>query len=131
MKRTSVITGNAPIPIGPYPQAIQAGGQVFVSGQIPLDPSTGEIPESFEKQCHQVLRNLQAVLEGSGTSMELVVKVTIYMLDLDRFDELNSIYAQYFGESKPARACVEVRGLPKGAAVEMDAIALVAGTLNS
>ena len=124
MKRTSVITANAPAPVGPYSQAIRANGQVFVSGQIPLDPSTGEIAESFEKQCHQVLRNLQAVLEGSGTSMELVVKVTIYMMDLDRFDELNSIYAQYFGESKPARVCVEVRGLPQGAAVEMDAIAL-------
>ncbi len=131
MKRTSVITANAPAPVGPYSQAIRADGQVFVSGQIPLDPLTGEIPESFEKQCHQVLRNLQAVLEGSGTSMELVVKVTIYMMDLDRFDELNSIYAQYFGESKPARACVEVRGLPKGAAVEMDAIALVASALHS
>ena len=131
MKRTSVITANAPAPVGPYSQAILADGQVFVSGQIPLDPSTGEIPESFEKQCHQVLRNLQAVLEGSGTSMELVVKVTIYMIDLDLFEELNSIYAQYFGESKPARACVEVSGLPKGAALEMDAIALVAGALNS
>ena len=125
MKRSIVETKKAPPPVGPYSQAIQAGNMVFVSGQIALHPETNEIPEDFTTQCHQVLRNLQAILEASGSSLEHTVKVMIYMTDIDRFNELNEIYAGYLGSSKPARACVEVSRLPKGVLVEMDAVALI------
>ena len=125
MKRSIVETKKAPPPVGPYSQAIQAGNMVFVSGQIALHPETNEIPEDFTTQCHQVLKNLQAILEASGSSLEHTVKVMIYMTDIDRFNELNEIYAGYLGSSKPARACVEVSKLPKGVLVEMDAVALI------
>ena len=125
MKRNIVVTDMAPPPVGPYSQAIQAGNLVFVSGQIALHPLTGEIPEDFDAQCHQVLKNLQAILEASGSSLELTVKVMIYLTDINRFNELNEIYSGYFGASKPARACVEVSNLPKGVLVEMDATALI------
>ena len=107
MKRSIVETKKAPPPVGPYSQAIQAGNMVFVSGQIALHPETNEIPEDFTTQCHQVLKNLQAILEASGSSLEHTVKVMIYMTDIDRFNELNEIYAGYLGSAKPARACVE------------------------
>ena len=125
MKRSIVETKKAPPPVGPYSQAIQAGNMVFVSGQIALHPETNEIPEDFTTQCHQVLKNLQAILEASGSSLEHTVKVMIYMTDIDRFNELNEIYADYLGSAKPARACVEVSRLPKGVLVEMDAVALI------
>jgi 2-iminobutanoate/2-iminopropanoate deaminase len=125
MKRSIVETKKAPPPVGPYSQAIQAGNMVFVSGQIALHPETNEIPEDFTTQCHQVLKNLQAILEASGSSLEHTVKVMIYMTDIDRFNELNEIYEGYLGSAKPARACVEVSRLPKGVLVEMDAIALI------
>ena len=125
MKRSIVETKKAPPPVGPYSQAIQAGNMVFVSGQIALHPETNEIPEDFTTQCHQVLKNLQAILEASGSSLEHTVKVMIYMTDIDRFNELNEIYARYLGSAKPARACVEVSRLPKGVLVEMDAVALI------
>ena len=125
MKRSIVETKKAPPPVGPYSQAIQAGNMVFVSGQIALHPETNEIPEDFTTQCHQVLRNLQAILEASGSSLEHTVKVMIYMTDIDRFNELNEIYDGYLGSAKPARACVEVSKLPKGVLVEMDAVALI------
>ena len=125
MKRSIVETKKAPPPVGPYSQAIQAGNMVFVSGQIALHPETNEIPEDFTTQCHQVLKNLQAILEASGSSLEHTVKVMIYMTDIDRFNELNEIYDGYLGSAKPARACVEVSRLPKGVLVEMDAVALI------
>ena len=125
MKRSIVETKKAPPPVGPYSQAIQAGNMVFVSGQIALHPETNEIPEDFTTQCHQVLKNLQAILEASGSSLEHTVKVMIYMTDIDRFNELNEIYEGYLGSAKPARACVEVSRLPKGVLVEMDAVALI------
>ena len=125
MKRSIVETKKAPPPVGPYSQAIQAGNMVFVSGQIALHPETNKIPEDFTTQCHQVLRNLQAILEASGSSLEHTVKVMIYMTNIDRFNELNEIYARYLGSAKPARACVEVSRLPKGVLVEMDAVALI------
>ena len=101
MKRSIVETKKAPPPVGPYSQAIQAGNMVFVSGQIALYPETNEIPEDFTAQCHQVLKNLQAILEASGSSLEHTVKVMIYMTDIDRFNELNEIYAGYLGSAKP------------------------------
>ena len=124
MKRNIVVTDMAPPPVGPYSQAIQAGDLVFVSGQIALHPETGAIPEDFGAQCHQVLKNLQAILEASGSSLELTVKVMIYLTDINRFNERNEIDSGDFGASKPARACVEVSNLPKGVFVEMDATAL-------
>jgi 2-iminobutanoate/2-iminopropanoate deaminase len=97
---------------------------LFVSGQIPLDPENGELVlSSFAEQCHRVLLNLKIILEAGGSALENVLKVTIYVKNLAQFDELNEIYSEYFDAAKPARACVEVSALPKGVAVEMDAIA--------
>ncbi len=123
MTRSIVQTVAAPPPIGSYSQAIRSGDMLFVSGQIPLDPKTGEIPDTFSKQTHRVLLNLKAVLEAGGSSLDQVLKVTIYMQNLDQFDQMNQIYAEYFGSSKPARACVEVSALPKGVGLEIEAIA--------
>ncbi len=121
----SVATGDAPAAIGPYSQAIKANGFVYTSGQIPLDPATGNLVEgSFEDQVHRVFANLQAILAAAGTGFNRVVKATVYVTDLGNFGSLNSIYASYFGEHKPARTTVEVPALPKGATVEIDLVAL-------
>ena len=113
-----------PAPVGPYSQAVSCGNILYVSGQIPLDPESGElVGNSFAEQCHQVLLNLKIILEAGGSGLERVLKVTIYMKNLAQFGELNEIYSEYFDDSKPARVCVEVSNLPKGADVEMDAIA--------
>lgn len=124
MSRAIVNTSKAPAPVGPYSQAVRCGNMLFVSGQIPLDPENGELVlSSFAEQCHRVLLNLKIILEAGGSALENVLKVTIYMENLAQFNELNKIYSEYFGAAKPARACVEVSALPKGVAVEMDAIA--------
>jgi 2-iminobutanoate/2-iminopropanoate deaminase len=121
----SIATGDAPAAIGPYSQAIKANGFVYTSGQIPLDPATGNLVEgSFEDQVHRVFANLQAILTAAGTGFNRVVKATVYVTDLGNFGTLNSIYASYFGEHKPARTTVEVPALPKGATVEIDLVAL-------
>ena len=123
MKRV-ISTANAPQAIGPYSQAIEAGGFVFVSGQIPLIPATGELVEgSVEVQTARVLENLKAILEAAGSSLENVVKTTVYITNMDDFAKVNGIYGQYFQENPPARVCVEVSKLPKGALVEIDVIA--------
>lgn len=119
-----ISTAEAPQAIGPYSQAIEAGGFVFVSGQIPLIPATGELVEgSVEVQTARVLENLKAILEAAGSSMESVVKTTVYITNMDDFAKVNGIYGQYFQENPPARVCVEVSKLPKGALVEIDVIA--------
>lgn len=119
-----ISTANAPQAIGPYSQAIEAGGFVFVSGQIPLIPATGELVEgSVEVQTARVLENLKAILEAAGSSLENVVKTTVYITNMDDFAKVNGIYGQYFQENSPARVCVEVSKLPKGALVEIDVIA--------
>ena len=119
-----ISTANAPQAIGPYSQAIEAGGFVFVSGQIPLIPTTGELVEgSVEVQTARVLENLKAILEAAGASLEDVVKTTVYITNMDDFAKVNGIYGQYFQENPPARVCVEVSKLPKGALVEIDVIA--------
>ena len=124
MSRSIVNTSKAPAPVGPYSQAIRCGNMLFVSGQIPLDPESGELVlNSFAEQCHRVLLNLKIILEAGGSALGNVLKVTIYMQNIAQFNELNEIYSEYFDASKPARACVEVSALPKGVAVEMDAIA--------
>ena len=119
-----ISTAEAPQAIGPYSQAIEAGGFVFVSGQIPLIPATGELVEgSVEVQTARVLENLKAILEAVGSSLESVVKTTVYITNMDDFAKVNGIYGQYFQENPPARVCVEVSKLPKGALVEIDVIA--------
>ena len=124
MSRSIIKTSKATEPIGPYSQAVISGNILYVSGQIPLDPESGElVGNSFAEQCHRVLLNLKIILEAGGSGLERVLKVTIYMKNLAQFGELNEIYSEYFDVSKPARACVEVSNLPKGADVEMDAIA--------
>jgi 2-iminobutanoate/2-iminopropanoate deaminase len=124
--RQIVETENAPRAIGPYSQAIVAGGFVFASGQIPLDPQTGEFVEGgVIEQTEQVLRNLSAVMEAAGTSLERVVKTTVFLADMNDFAAMNEVYGRYFNETPPARATVEAAGLPRGARVEIEAIALV------
>ena len=120
-----VASDDAPKAIGPYSQAVKANGLVFTSGQIALDPATGNLmDESFEAQVHRALKNLEAVLHASGSDFSRVLKATVYLTDLANFQALNQIYAEYFGDHKPARSTVGVAQLPKGAAVEIDLIAL-------
>jgi 2-iminobutanoate/2-iminopropanoate deaminase len=126
MRRIS--TEHAPKAIGPYSQAIATSGSlVFCSGQIPLDPATGEMVGvgDVRAQTRRVLDNLKAVLEAAGASLAKVAKTTIYLADLQDFAAVNEIYAGYFGDAPPARATVEVAGLPRGAMVEIDAIAVI------
>ena len=119
-----ISTANAPQAIGPYSQAIEAGGFVFVSGQIPLIPATGELVDgSVEVQTARVLENLKAILEAAGSSLESVVKTTVYITNMDDFARVNAVYGKYFDRDFPARVCVEVSKLPKGALVEIDVIA--------
>lgn len=123
--KKNINTDRAPQPIGPYSQAVQAGNLLFISGQIAIDPQTGSlVTNSFAAECRQVLENLKAIVEAGGSSLEQVVKVNISLTDLGKFGELNSIYSEYFDGAKPARACVEVAGLPKGVSLEIEAIAL-------
>jgi len=118
-------TGAAPAAIGPYSQAVVAGGWVFLSGQIALDPSSGELVSGgVAAQTRQVLANLSAVLAAAGTGLEQVVRTTVYLKDLGSFGEVNAIYGEFFKEPCPARATVEVARLPRDALVEMDAVAL-------
>ena len=126
MALTPISTDQAPAAIGPYSQAIAAGGMLYVSGQIPLDPASGEIVEGgVAAQTQRVLDNLKAVVEAGGSSMTNVVKVTIYLTDMGQFATVNEIYGSCFAAPFPARACVEVSKLPKGVDVEMDAVALL------
>jgi len=116
-------TDAAPAAVGPYSQAVAIDGWLWVSGQIPLDPATGALVSGdIDAATRRVLDNLKAVIEAAGAGLEQVARVTIYLTDLGRFETVNSIYAEYFTGSPPARACVEVSGLPKGAEVEMDAV---------
>ena len=122
----AVTTAEAPAPVGPYNQAVQAGGWLYCSGQIPLDPATGEMVGggNVEAETRQVLRNLQAVLSAAGTEAAKVVRTTVYLVDLADFQAVNAIYAEMFGSGvSPARACVQVAALPKGSKVEIDCIA--------
>ena len=119
-----ISTTNAPAAIGPYSQAIEANGFVFASGQIPVNPATGEIPEGVEAQAEQVMINMKNLLEAAGTSLENVVKTSVFIQNMDDFAAINAIYAKYFVNECPARACVEVAKLPKGVLIEMEAIAI-------
>lgn len=114
----------APAAIGPYSQAVETGGWLFTSGQVGLDPATGElVPGGFEAQAEQVFANLEAVLASAGCSFAHVVKATVYVTDLANFPRLNALYAQAMGEHRPARSTVQAAALPKGALVEIDLVA--------
>ena len=129
MANRFVKTEAAPAAIGPYSQALRLpGGLVFCSGQIALDPATGQVVgEGVAEQTRQVLRNLAAVLEAAGGSLGTVVKTTVYLVDMNSFSEMNRVYAEAFGEHRPARAAVEVSRLPKDAVVEIEAVAWLEG----
>jgi 2-iminobutanoate/2-iminopropanoate deaminase len=124
--REALSTPHAPAAIGPYSQAIRAGGFLFVSGQIPLDPATGALVDGdVTAQTHQVLRNLGAILTAAGTSFEHVVKTTVYLADMSEFAAMNEVYASYFPAPAPARATVQAARLPRDVRVEIDLIAHV------
>ncbi len=126
MKKT-IRTDAAPGAIGPYSQAVAVDGWLWVSGQIPTDPNSGELVSGdIAAATRRVLENLKAVIEAAGGTLDQVVRVTIYLTDLGHFQTVNAVYGEYFIESPPARACIEVSGLPKGAEVEMDAVVRLA-----
>lgn len=126
MKKEVINTNNAPSAIGPYSQAIKAGNMLFISGQIPVNPVDGSIPETIEEQTKQSLENIKAILKEAGSDFDSVVKTTVFMQDLNDFVNMNEIYAKYFkGEAKPARAAVEVARLPKDVKVEIEAIVIL------
>ena len=125
--RTPVKTDRAPGAIGPYSQAIKAGGFVFVSGQIPIDPQTGAfVPGGIAEQTEQVLKNLSAVLEAAGSSLSQVVKTTVFLADMSEFSAMNEVYGKFFTNAPPARATVAAAGLPRDARVEIEVVALLA-----
>lgn len=125
MKREVVQTDRAPKAIGPYEQAIKVAGFVFTAGQIPLDPKTGNMIEGgIAIQTRQVLENLKGVLEASGSSLDKVVKATVFLKNIADFAAMNEVYAEYLGSSKPARSTVAVAELPRGALIEIDLVAL-------
>jgi 2-iminobutanoate/2-iminopropanoate deaminase len=127
MPRETIFTPKAPRPIGPYAQAVVSHGMVYCSGQIPLDPDTGEMVSvgDVRGQAERVLQNLEAVLTAAGASRLSVVKTTIYLADLQDFGAVNDVYARFFADRPPARTTIEAAGLPRGALVEIDAIAAV------
>lgn len=119
-----IYTDKAPRPVGPYSQGVKAGCFLFIAGQIPIDPGTGELVSgSFEEASRRALENVKAIVEAAGGSLDSIVKVTVYIRDIKRFSEFNKIYAEYFKHSKPARAVVEVSNLPLDAPLEIEAIA--------
>jgi 2-iminobutanoate/2-iminopropanoate deaminase len=124
MEKKIIKTDKAPAPIGPYNQAIIAGGMLFISGQIPIDPATGDLVSSgIEDEAEQVMKNLQAILTEAGAAFTNVVKTTIFLSDMALFAQVNEVYGKYFGEDAPARETVAVKGLPKGVNVEISMIA--------
>lgn len=125
MDKIIINTEKAPAVIGPFNQGIVAGNLLFTSGQLPMHPVTGEVPDCVEAQTIQVMENLKAIIEAAGCGMQNVVKTTVYLQNMSDFATVNEIYSGYFPEKPPARACVEVSKMAKGALVEIDAIALI------
>jgi len=124
MQKDIIKTANAPEPIGPYSQAVEFEGTLYCSGQIPVDPVTGDIPETVEAQAHLVLSNLRAVITAAGGELEDVVKTTLFLTDLKNFASVNAIYGEFFDDATaPARSTVQVAALPKGVLIGIDAIA--------
>lgn len=122
MKKT-IATAKAPAAIGPYSQGVNLNGAVFVSGQLPVNPADGTMPQGIELQTRQALDNIGAILNEAGLSYNDIVKTTVLLADLNDFGAMNAVYAEYFPQDKPARVCYQVVTLPKGALVEIDAIA--------
>lgn len=118
-----ISTNNSPAAIGPYSQAVELNGTLFVSGQIPVNPATGEIPQGIEAQTRQVLKNIGAILEAAGLTYNDVVKTTVMIANMADFAAMNAVYAEFFTQDKPARVCFQAAALPKNALVEIDAIA--------
>ncbi|HNX52587.1 MAG TPA: RidA family protein [Pontiellaceae bacterium] len=125
MKKEIIRTSDAPEPVGPYSQAVKAGGTLYCSGQIPLNPATGAIPDGINAQTRQVLANLSAVLKAGGADFSNVVKTTVFLKDMNDFPAMNAIYAEAFTGTPPARSTVQAARLPKDVLVEIDAIAVV------
>lgn len=124
MEKTVISTDQAPAAIGPYSQAIEVNGMIYTSGMIPVIPATGETVEGLEAQAKQALTNVKNLLEASGSSMEKVVKTTVFIKNMDDFAKINEIYAGFFEGAFPARSCVEVARLPKDVMLEIEAIAI-------
>ena len=124
MNKEIISTKKAPSAIGPYSQGMIVGDLVFTSGQIPLNPESGELVTEISKATVQVMANLSAVLEAAGSSLEKVIKTTIFLQDLNDFEKVNEIYGDYFKDNLPARSCVQLAKLPKGATIEIEAIAI-------
>ncbi len=120
----AVVTEKAPKAIGAYSQGLDLGNMVFTSGQLPIDPATGEMPEGAAAQAEQSLKNVKAIIEESGSNMSKVVKTVIFLQDINDFGAVNEVYASFFNEPYPARSCVEVGNVPKGALCEIEAIAV-------
>ncbi|MBI5879624.1 MAG: RidA family protein [Chloroflexi bacterium] len=129
MNTQVIATPNAPAAIGPYSQGKTVGGFIFTAGQIPLDPKDASkpFPPTIQEQTHRVFQNLAAILEAAGSDLEHVVKTTVFMTDLSEFAAMNEVYAQYFKQQPPARSTVQVSALPRGARVEIEAIAVARG----
>lgn len=128
MEKEIISTSNAPAAIGPYSQAIRVGNLLFTSGQLPMKPSTGElIKYDIKLAAEQCLENIKAILAKAETSFDKVIKVTVYLRDMDDFEAMNDIYAKYFAVKQPARTCVQVAKLPKNAPIEIEVVALVEG----
>lgn len=123
MKKTKIHSDKAPAAIGPYSQAIASGGLVFVSGQLPIDPATGQIPgDSITHRTHLCLQNMRSIVEAAGGSLGGAVKTTIFLTDMNDFKAVNAVYAEYFDEPFPARSTVQVAALPLGADIEIEAV---------
>jgi 2-iminobutanoate/2-iminopropanoate deaminase len=123
MKRI-ISSDKAPAAVGPYSQAVEAGGTLYISGQLPLDPATGKMPEGIDAQTEQVFANISAILSEAGYTFDNVVKSTVLLADMGDFAAMNAIYAKYYTGDKPARICYAVKALPMGAMVEIDTIAI-------
>ncbi len=123
MTKNIIHTDQAPAAIGPYSQAIKISNFLFVSGQIPVNPVTNEIPDSIEEQAHQVMKNIEAILTQAKLSWDHLVKTTIFLTDMNDFTKVNEVYASYFSDTYPARECVQVAALPKNVSIEISVIA--------
>jgi len=125
MEKVIIKTGKAPSAIGPYSQAVRTGNMLFISGQLGINPVNDKLAKGVEKQTEQALENLKAILEAGGSSLSRVIKTMVFLTDMDDFNAMNKIYANYFTENFPARCCVKVSNLPKDAEIEIEGIALV------
>jgi 2-iminobutanoate/2-iminopropanoate deaminase len=119
-----ISTDKAPKAIGPYSQAVDANGFIFISGQLPVNPLDGSIPQTIKEQTEMVIKNIEAILLSEGLTLKNVVKTTVFMTDLTKFSEMNEVYSKFFSSEPPARATVEVRNLPKGVMIEIECIAV-------